>query len=100
MKTPLDAVFARIDSPSNRSVQVRFETRFSRWVRTFSDNHPVLGVLFRSAFIAVGVGVFFAVVTVGRFVAQTLIVVGVGFLVCGVWFWLSDDWRRRNADSA
>lgn len=100
MKTPHDPVFKRIDSAFNRHGQVRFETRFSRWVRTFSDDHPVLGVLFRSALIAVAIGVFFALITVGRYVAQTLIVVGVCFFVCGVWLWLSDDWRRRRADSA
>jgi hypothetical protein len=57
MKTPLDPVFTRIDSAFNRDGQVLFETRFSRWVRTFSDEHRVLGVLFRSALLAVAMGV-------------------------------------------
>jgi hypothetical protein len=90
-----EPIFEKIDSMFTRDGQLRFETRFSRWIKRLVSRHLFLGTLFESVllsiWIMIGIYILFRQITV-----QTLIVQGVLTILSVIWLSMYHVWHARK----
>ena len=97
MSRLLDRIFSEIDRKFRREDgSIMYETRFSRWIRIFTERHIVLGTLLVSTCMTFAMMLLLILMTQARFLANAVIIGVICMPLFIVWFGLSNRWRRQT----